>query len=91
MGEAFCFKGHTTEEHLGPGSYNTPGSIANEKGVKKSHNYLIKKSEQIARYRNHMWLARKLKQSQANRWGLNEKLSNNKWALTRETNDTNNK
>lgn len=64
-GDVYCFKSTSTGEQVGPGTYNTEDSFAPEKPAHfKSHNYLVRKSQEVAKQRSEMWVQRKMFNSQ---------------------------
>ncbi|CAD7955216.1 unnamed protein product [Amoebophrya sp. A120] len=59
-GDVFCFKSTNTPINIGPGSYSSMQSTAPEKVIPKSHNYLVQRSEEIARNRRDLWIQKRL-------------------------------
>eukprot|EP00392_Amoebophrya_sp_AT5.2_P013061 g13172.t1 len=60
QGRQFCFKSTNTPANIGPGAYCSPESVAPERIPARSHNYLIQRSEEIARNRRDLWVQRRM-------------------------------
>ncbi|CAD7927489.1 unnamed protein product [Amoebophrya sp. A25] len=58
-GDVFCYKSMNTPANIGPGSYCSPESTAPEKLGQRSHNYMVQRSEEIARNRRDLWIQRR--------------------------------